>query len=185
VAAETVSPDRYELMQTVDSQLNRITGQVHQQLERANQQLGQITRRLQLQHPRRALQQLKVRLNYAYEALLTQKRNRINNDKHRLQLCQSIITQSSPLLRIRRQREAVVVLNSNNVNAIKRRILDARHALALQVKSLDALSPLKTLARGFAKVSKNQKLVSSVNQLASGDEIEITLSDGSKQATVQ
>ena len=185
VAAETVSPDRYELMQTVDSQLNRITGQVHQQLERANQQLGQITRRLQLQHPHRALQQLKVRLNYAYEALLTQKRNRLTNEKHRLQLCWSIITQSSPLLRIRRQREAVVVLNSKCVNAIKRRILDARHDLALQVKSLDALSPLKTLARGFAKISKNQKLVSSVNQLASGDEIEITLSDGSKQATVQ
>jgi exodeoxyribonuclease VII large subunit len=88
-------------------------------------------------------------------------------------------------LRIRRQREAVVVLHNNNVNAIKRRILDARHDLALQVKSLDALSPLKTLARGFAKVSKNQKLVSSVKQLASGDEIEITLSDGSKAATVQ
>jgi exodeoxyribonuclease VII large subunit len=185
VAAETVSPDRHELMQTVDNQLNRITGQVLQQLERANQQLGQITRRLQLQHPRRALQQLKVRLNYAYEALLSQKRNRINNDRHRLRLCQSMITQSSPLLRIRRQREAVVVLHNNNVNAIKRRILDARHDLALQVKSLDALSPLKTLARGFAKVSKNQKLVSSVKQLASGDEIEITLSDGSKAATVQ
>ena len=109
----------------------------------------------------------------------------LNSDKHRLRLCQSIIVRSSPLLRIRRQREAVLVLNNNNVNAIKRRILDARHDLALQAKSLDTLSPLKALTRGFAKITKDQKLVSSISQLSKGDEIEITLSDGSKAATVQ
>jgi exonuclease VII large subunit len=44
---------------------------------------------------------------------------------------------------------------------------------------------LKTLSRGFAKITKNKKLVSSISQLAKGDEIDITLSDGSKQARVE
>jgi hypothetical protein len=61
----------------------------------------------------------------------------------------------------------------------------AKHRLALQAKSLDALSPLKTLSRGFAAVSKGEKLVSSVNQLTTGDEIGITLSDVSIQARVE
>ena len=68
---------------------------------------------------------------------------------------------------------------------MKQTVLVAKHRLALQAKSLDALSPLKTLSRGFAKISKNAKLISSVNQLCSGDEIDITLSDGHKQATVR
>jgi exodeoxyribonuclease VII large subunit len=76
-------------------------------------------------------------------------------------------------------------MNSNNVSSMKQRILVARHELALQAKSLDALSPLRTLSRGFAKITKNQKLVSSISQLAKGDEIDITLSDGSKQARVE
>jgi exonuclease VII large subunit len=41
------------------------------------------------------------------------------------------------------------------------------------------------LSRGFATISKNKKLVSSVKQLSAGDEIDITLADGSQQATVK
>ncbi len=185
VAAESISPDRYEIMQTIDNQLARITNQASHQLSRAGERLAQVSRRLQLQHPQRQFAQLRIRLRHAYETLLDRNRNRINNDKHRLQLCQSIIVQSSPLLRIRRQREALAVMNINYVNSMKQRILVARHELALQAKSLDALSPLRTLSRGFAKITKNAKLVSSISQLAKGDEIDITLSDGSKQARVK
>ena len=172
-------------MQTIDNHLARITNQAFRQLSRAEEKLAQVSRRLQLQHPQRQFAQLRIRLHHAYETLLDRNRNRINNDKHRLRLCQAIIVQSSPLLRIRRQREALAVMNINIANAMEQRILVARHELALQAKSLDALSPLRTLSRGFAKITKNQKLVSSISQLAKGDEIDITLSDGSKQARVE
>ena len=76
-------------------------------------------------------------------------------------------------------------MHNGITSAMKQRVLVAKHRLAIQAKSLDALSPLKTLSRGFAKISKNRKLVSSVDQLSGGDEIDITLSDGNKQATVR
>ena len=41
------------------------------------------------------------------------------------------------------------------------------------------------MSSGFATISKNKKLVSSVQQLAAGDEIKITLVDGSHEATVK
>ncbi len=184
VAAETVSPDHYEMMQTVDEYIKRISIQARQCLSRVNQQLVQLDKRLQLQHPQRQFQALRIRLNYAYDALLERKRNRISNERHRLQLCQSVIAQSSPLIMIRQQREALNSLHNSNTGAMKQTVLVAKHRLALQAKSLDALSPLKTLSRGFAKISKNAQLVSSVSQLCSGDEIDITLSDGHKRATV-
>ena len=185
VAAETVSPDHYELMQTVDEHLRRIVMQANQQLSRANEQLAALSKRLGVQHPQHQFQVLKTRLNYAYDALLERQRNRINNENHRLQLHRSIILQLSPSFTINRHREALSVLNDNSIKAIKQGVLLAKHKLALQAKSLDTLSPLKTLSRGFAKVSKNQRIVSSVSQLSSGDEIDITLSDGNAQATVR
>ena len=185
VAAETISPDRFELMQSVDEHLRRISNQTNQQLRHSNEQLAGLNKRLQVQHPQRQFQALKIRLNYAYEALLERNRNHINNQKHRLRLCQSVIAQSSPLIRIRQQRETLNSLHNGITSAMKQQVLVAKHRLAIQAKSLDALSPLKTLSRGFAKISKNRKLVSSVDQLSSGDEIDITLSDGNKQATVR
>jgi exodeoxyribonuclease VII large subunit len=185
VAAEAVSPDRYDLMQTVDEYLRRISIQANQKILRANEQFTVFDKRLQLQHPQRQFQALRIRLNHAYEILLERNRNRISNEKHRLRLCQSIITQSSPLIRIRQQRETLNLLHNNNINAMKQSVLVAKYHLALQAKSLDALSPLKTLGRGYAAVRKGEKLVSSVEQLNTDDEILITLSDGSKQARVE
>ncbi|GBF28776.1 exodeoxyribonuclease 7 large subunit [bacterium MnTg03] len=184
VAAEYVSPDRHEMMQTVDGYMRRLTIRASQSVSRGNEQLGQLSKRLELQHPQRQFQSLRIRLSHAYDALLVNNRNRISNELHRLRLARSIIVQSSPLIRIRQQREALNLLHKRNINAMNQHFLVANHRLALQAKSLDALSPLKTLSRGFAKISKDQKLVSSVSQLTSGDQIDITLSDGSKQATV-
>jgi exodeoxyribonuclease VII large subunit len=67
---------------------------------------------------------------------------------------------------------------------MRQKLLLARHQLSLQSRSLDTLSPLKTLARGFATISKHDKLVTSVKQLSSGDEIDITLTDGNRRARV-
>ena len=185
VAAETVSPDHYEMMQTVDEHLRRIVIQTNQCVSRANERLAALGKRLRLQHPQHQFQVLKTRLNYAYNAMLERKRNRFSNERYRLRLCQSILAQSSPLVMIRQQWDTLNSLHNSNSSAMKQYVLVAKHRLALQAKSLDALSPLKTLSRGFAKISKNHKLVSSVSQLRSGDEIDITLSDGKKQATVR
>ena len=43
---------------------------------------------------------------------------------------------------------------------------------------LDAMSPLKTLTRGYSIVEKDNKIVKSVNDLKENDEIEIRLQDG-------
>ena len=50
------------------------------------------------------------------------------------------------------------------------------------VSKLDALSPLKTLSRGYSLVEKDRKIVKSVKQLNEGDEIEIRFTDGKVNA---
>ncbi len=49
---------------------------------------------------------------------------------------------------------------------------------------LDALSPLKVLARGYAVVSGNDITIKSVNDVSKGDIVDITLSDGSVKSQI-
>ncbi len=52
------------------------------------------------------------------------------------------------------------------------------------VSKLDTLSPLKTLTRGYSIIEKNGKIVKSVTDLQTEDEISIRLKDGEKQAKI-
>lgn len=52
------------------------------------------------------------------------------------------------------------------------------------VSKLDAMSPLKTLTRGYSLVEKENKLIKSVNDLKNGDNVKIRLADGEKNAEI-
>ena len=52
------------------------------------------------------------------------------------------------------------------------------------VSKLDALSPLKTLTRGYSFTEKEGKMVKSINELNVGDKITIKLIDGESNAQI-
>ncbi|MDH3858521.1 MAG: exodeoxyribonuclease VII large subunit, partial [Gammaproteobacteria bacterium] len=185
VAAETITPDINELMQALDDRVARLLGQLELQLGQYRERLKYLVKALDQQHPTRQFAQLKLRLDHAYLSLLERQRSKLTEDRHRLRLCQSSLVRVSPKIKISQHREKLARLQHNHKVAMRQKLLLARHQLSLQSRSLDTLSPLKTLARGFATVSKNDKLVTSVQQLTTGDNIEITLTDGSKPAKVE
>ena len=52
------------------------------------------------------------------------------------------------------------------------------------VSKLDALSPLKTLSRGYSITEKDGKIVKSKEELKKGDKVELRFTDGKKQAVI-
>jgi len=185
VAAETVTPDRNELMQGIDDRVARLLGQLGLCLRQARERLGFLQKSLDQQHPTRQFEQFKLRLYHAHESLLERMRARLTEEKYRLTLCQATLAQVSPKIVINHYRDRIIRLTEIQQTSIRQKLTHARHRFALQARSLDTLSPLRTLSRGFATISKDKKLVSSVTQLSTGDEIDITLADGSQQATVK
>jgi len=184
VAAESITPDINELMQGIDDRVARLLGQLGLRLAQFRERLGYLQKALDQQHPTRQFAQLKLRLHHAYTSLLERLRVQLGEDRHRLRLCQSTLVQTSPQLTIAQHQQKLARLLEHHQSSMRQKILLARHQLSLHSRSLDTLSPLKTLARGFATVSKDNKLVTSITQLASGDEIDITLTDGKKRAKV-
>ena len=56
--------------------------------------------------------------------------------------------------------------------------------LAKLAGGLDAMSPLKVLARGYAVARKDGNLISRLDQAEVGDNIAVTVTDGSLHCTV-
>lgn len=52
------------------------------------------------------------------------------------------------------------------------------------IAKLDALSPLKTLYRGYSIIEKDNKIIKSKEELKKGEIVDIQLVDGKKQAEV-
>jgi len=72
----------------------------------------------------------------------------------------------------------------NMITNINNKITISKKDFANHVTKLDALSPLKTLARGYSITTKNDKVVKSVNDLKSGDKISLRFSDGETKASI-
>ncbi len=178
VAAESITPDITELMQNIDNQVARLWGQLNSRLTQANDRLRYLRKGLDQQHPTRQFAELKLRLKHASGSLLERWRAQSSGVGHRLEICQSKLKQLNPKFTITQQRERVSRLLEHQQTAVRQRLLLANHQLSLQARALDTLSPLKTLGRGFATLSKKNRLVTSVAQLAPNDHVELTLSDG-------
>ena len=65
------------------------------------------------------------------------------------------------------------------------KLKDSKIKAAKNITKLDALSPLKTLTRGYSIVEVKGKVVSSSKELKSGDIVELNFSDGKSKAKVE
>ena len=68
--------------------------------------------------------------------------------------------------------------------AIQNKKQEQKEKYVKLILKLDALSPLKTLARGYSIIEQNGEMVNSVKQLKSGTEIDIKLVDGNSKAKI-
>ncbi|MDC1286420.1 exodeoxyribonuclease VII large subunit [Gammaproteobacteria bacterium] len=185
VAAESITPDINELMQGIDDRVARLLGQIERRFGTARERMAYLNKALAQQHPTRQFAQLKLRLEHAYASLLRQQRAVLMEQGHRLRLCQSTLAQHHPGVKIAQLRERVSRLQENHQASVRRRLTLANHRLSLHIRSLDTLNPAKILQRGFATVSKQDQLITSVKQLITGDEVSIRLADGSADARIK
>lgn len=74
----------------------------------------------------------------------------------------------------------VKTLNTN----ISKKIIVTKKDFEGVITKLDALSPLKTLARGYSIVKKEDKIIKASKDLQNGDKITIQFNDGEKIAEI-
>lgn len=128
-------------------------------------------------------QQKEMLMNY-YRRILSSAADRIGYEKARLELNKSKILRLSPQnyidsLRIRCDR-AVMAMDS----AVKNEMAEKSKELSSLCAKLDAMSPLKILARGYSVASRQGRIITDIGDVEKGDMINVRVSGGDIECEV-
>lgn len=102
----------------------------------------------------------------------------------RYQKCMASKVFKDPMQRINEQYMILDKIVKNLEYKIQSKLKDERTKMIKKVAKLDALSPLKTLTRGYTVTQYKGKVINSSKTLKLGDEIELTFSDGKNNAKI-
>ena len=111
-------------------------------------------------------------------------KKKIDIMKMRYEKCMKSRVYTDPLKNINDQYLKLDMLLKSMTNSVLTKIQKSKTEATKNIAKLDALSPLKTLARGYSIVQKNGKVVKSVNELNKDDIISLRLADGNKDAKI-
>lgn len=109
---------------------------------------------------------------------------RIENEKCKLNFLSERLKFRSPVCIIDEMLNTVDSLYSGILNKVNDRITFEDTKIATLCARLDALSPLKVMARGYSIALKNNKVVTSVDDLSAGDTVTVRFADGDKDCEV-
>lgn len=91
----------------------------------------------------------------------------------------------SPQIRLRDNRQRLADLENAVISGIENKIRDNRHLLSIYLERFAGLSPLRKLNQGYSYVAdRDQKTLTSIEQVQTGDEIYVSVTDGTIKAKV-
>lgn len=127
-----------------------------------------------------------AQLDYYNDVLNASVREKLISSELRLDELSSMLEMSSPLSKIKEKREYIEetekLMKLLAENAVKQRKIQ----LGYLSMSLDTVSPLKTLSRGYALVfDEKDNHISSVSKIKKNDRINLRFKDGNAVCTVE
>ena len=109
----------------------------------------------------------------------------LNTASDRFSLVYAKLSSQSPQERLKRAGERIESLENRNRQAIDRTIERFDSRLISCIRSLDALSPLKVMTRGYSLAYKGEELIRSADVLSEGDTVTLRFSQGSAEAEIK
>ena len=185
VAAEIISQPYSELIETLEGYQNYISRSVISQIDLQRTQITNLIKRIR--HPGDKLREISQKLDYVETALIQNINQEISFKKNGLNLKDLSLQQNSPQNKVK---EAKVYLQNSSkdlLKALKLEIERKSTVLAEIVATLQAVSPLSVLSRGYSIISTEPdgKILSSSNQVEIGQTISAILSKGSIKAEIK
>jgi len=184
-AAELLSPDREELQQ----QLLRLQSRLHQSIKR---QLTRARERLhwqqkQLQHPGKRLQDIAQRLDELEQRLKTACSHQLRHKRAELNELAARLRHCTPAYHIQNTLTKCATVRNNLYSAMRHQLENSRQRLLMQIRQLDAVSPLAVLGRGYAIIQTvpDGIIVRNSRSVAAGDQIEAKLGSGRIRCRIQ
>ncbi len=185
-AAELAVPDRTQWLSALTAMDERLSRAAKQRLAGPRNLLSTLAHRLEQSHPgvqlrqsQQRLDELETRTRLSLTRLLEERRSRLAESSARL-------PGASPAHRIEGLHERMRFVSRGLAQAARESLQRRRERLALAQRTLESVSPLATLQRGYAIVTSGEDggIVMDAQAAPSGTAIDIRLARGGLSATV-
>ncbi|MBI3561858.1 MAG: exodeoxyribonuclease VII large subunit [Gammaproteobacteria bacterium] len=184
-AAELVSPNQHEITTRLQQYADRLVLKQQARLQHWQQQLQWLSQRLP--HPMRQLQLWMQRLDELQLRQQTTLRYFLQQQQQRVQQIQQRLYTLSPMTLLSFYKQRLTYAGELLYRTLSSRLQQSHHALNHLVHALDTVSPLATLQRGYAIVTRgfDQSLVRHAAQVQPGEAILVRLAQSSLECQVQ
>ena len=182
-AAEQISPSQNACRQALAAQQKHIQAWITRQWAYKNQQLIHLSQ--QLKHPDRHLQDQAQKLDYLASRLQASYKKIEQSANIRLQRVQIQWQAYSPAHAIRQHNIQICHLKQSLTRLIKHELYKHQQRIAAVAESLQRLSPLTLLSRGYAIITHQTQLIKSTQAVKKDDKIAVQLIDGQLSCRVE
>ena len=185
IAAEIISQPYSELIETLEGYQNYISRSVISQIDLQRTQITNLIKRIR--HPGDKLREISQKIDYMETALIQNINQEISFKKNGLNLKDLSLQQNSPQNKVKEAKVYLQNASKDLLKALKLEIERKSTVLAEIVATLQAVSPLSVLSRGYSIISREPdgKILSSANQVEIGQTISAILSKGSIKAEIK
>ena len=184
-AAELAVPDRHAYLAQLSRTAERMSACLRRELRALSNRLESVSTRLRSAHPGLRLVHQAQRLDDLEQRLAGALRNELHVTRNRLNELFSRLAQRSPQHQSREYHRRSEALEARLAHALAVQLARLGHRLDLAHKTLQTASPLATLARGFAIVTRaDGSVITDAATVAAGEEIEARLATGQLRARV-
>ena len=182
-AAEVISPDRYQQLQKISSIESRFVYLIQKNLQQKQQQVDWLSKRIR--HPKDRLQSLQNKLNQLSQRNIRSIEGTLERSRYKIELLNAKVQQHEPSQRIQQLKLHYKNINKRFQLASNQAMMEKRQKLQHLVHTLDALSPLHTLKRGYAIIKdENNNIISQSKKVKRGQQIKTELDQGHFFSTI-
>lgn len=182
-AAELVSPDRDELVETLEGFEVLLTRAWRNGMTRRQQQLAHL--RARLRHPGQRLRDLAQRLDDLEVRLTRARQQQWQRQRQRLAHLEARLTSRHPGRQLPALQSRLATLRQQLQRAMQQDLQGRRQQLRHAAERAQLASPLAILARGYAIIEGQHGVIRSSAQVQPGATVTAQLSEGAFTAIVQ
>jgi exodeoxyribonuclease VII large subunit len=177
-AAELLSPDAAQWQVRFEAMRQRVQQAIVRQQQQAQKELEGL--RARLRHPGQRLQQMAQRLDELELRLSHTRRHQLERRQARLGQLVARLQRHAPQAQLQRLQSRQQGLEGRLHQAMQEGLMASKNRLGLAVRTLEAVSPLATLHRGYAIVTREADgaLIEQSKQVEPGQQIRAQLSEG-------
>ncbi len=178
-AAEIVSPDSQEWLNTFNKLECRITSLADQYFGKQKQVLGWLLKRLEQLHPKQQINYKGQSLDDTEKRLIQLITNKIHTANASLTIRSTKMQQYSPKPLVKHYTEYQKLLNKRLSLSMQNKMAHFKQQIALLSHNLDTVSPLATLSRGYSVVqNQHDEIITSSKQVDLGEVVTTRLAKG-------